>query len=546
MAELLAKPEQYATESPSPKDREDILATNNFLEGLITDDDAANSPANALTTATNVAYTRKLLLRRNGLTLYSLTKPNSQAVIKIFAFYQEGTGINILRLTSNTVHRAGSAGWTNIPASGIAAFAGTNNDPFSITIGDNRCFVSNNGVDPIREIDTTIPQYQALGNAPKYKHITTAFNRIIGAALVDTVDIPYKIGWSGDLNYDEWDTTVDPSAGYTLLVDSPSDVNDDITGLFTTANILVVPRLRSCWIGVGQPSATAPFAFYSALPTTGADVPRTIVQTNYGLCWLNYLERSVYVWAPSNSSNQATVISGKIARALKQDITDPNYVWASYSLDIKTYFIYIANSTTSAVIEWAYNFEYGTWSKSEFTSVWSVSNLEFSSSSISIDELTGTIDALVGTIDSLAGLVSISTKFYGFTDGEIRYQNAYYGTIAEAANIVTTDDGTAFTSTIAYKILEAPVDYLFSNFVRAVITPMSIGTVNLQYSKDDGTTWTTAKSVTYVAADLNKANYLQLKKAIRVKRIVWRITTADCMCINNGFYVKALHGGIAK
>ncbi len=550
MADLIARPPKYLF-IPGPREKDALIAVKDFNEGLFTDQDPFRVPDNALVQATNVVYARGQPLRRNGLTDYSITKPNSNKILKMFAFYSDDAGITVLRFTPSTVYRAGSAGWTAITPSAIAAFSGSVDDRFWLTVGDNRCFVSNNGIDPIREIVPVSSIYQAVGNAPRYRYITTAFNRLIGANFYNPggTSVPFQLGWSGDLNYTEWDTTVDPSAGSTELVDSPSDTNDDITGLFSYANLLIVPRIRTMWIGVGQPSATAPFVFYSAVPTVGCDVPYSQQLTNYGLVWLNYQEQAIYLWKPATGSQNEpiSIAHPKVARAIKQDITDPNLVWSSYSSDRRTYSLFIANSGSSTVIEWSFNFDYQVWTKSEFgNDVSSVDDLDFSASTGSIDELTGIIDDLVGTIDELGGLVSASTRFFGYLNGDLRYQKDYFGATVESANIVSTDAGTSYTTTIGVKGLESPVDYLFQHLVRATLVPRATGTVNLQYSKDDGQNWTTAKSVTFVSGDLNKAYDLQLRKAFRAKRIMWRITTSDCMCSLIGFFVEGIKGGLSK
>lgn len=548
---LLSRPPSFEKAQSSAPEDENLLASDNFDQGLITDIDIGRIPPNGLSTATNVSYSKGLVLRRNGTTIYPITKPDANKIMGIYGFYHEGTGIAILRASRNSLYRAGSAGWTAIAASGIAAFSGSDSDFFNFTAGDNRCFASNNGIDPIREIDLTLYTYKALGNAPRCRYLTAAFNRIIGANLYVPAGIsnPVEIDWSGDRNYGVWDIATDPSAGSTSLVDSPSDTNDDITNLFSTANLLIVPRLKSIWIGIGQPSATAPFRFFSALAKLGADIPRAIDLTDYGLVWFNYQNAAAYAWIPGQGNQPAEKLefSSKVRRAIKADITDPNYITGSYSSDTRTFSIIISNPNTSAVIFWDFNFVEKKWSRGEYASVCEVDDLDFASSTVSIDELTGTIDALAGTIDSLGGIVSLTTRFLGFTNGELHTQKAYHGyPTSPAVDIKTDDNGTAFTTTIGYKLIEAPVDYLFSNIIRCALTPYSVGTVTLQSSKDDGLTWTTQKTKTFVSGDLNKQFYLQLKKSIRFKRIIWRITTSDCMCANNGFYVKALRAGEAQ
>lgn len=548
---LLSRPPSFVREVPSIKDEETLLGTDNFDEGLITDLDIARVPNNGLTTATNIFSSKRLTLRRNGTTIYPITKPNSSKILGIYGFFHEGTGITLIRATKANLYRAGSAGWTAFVPTAIAAFSGSDSDFFSFTVGDNRAFCTNNGIDPIREIDPSLMTYKALGNAPRYKHLTCAFNRVIGANLYVPAGTsnPVQIGWSGNRNYAEWDSTVDVSAGSSPLVDSPSDTNDDITNLFSVSNLLIVSRERSIWIGISQPSGTAPFRFYAALDKLGADIPRAIESTDYGLVWFNFQNAACYAWNPGLGQKIAEELdfSTKVRRGIKADISDPNYIFGSYSGDGRVFSLCIADPNSSTVKAWEYFFLDKRWAKSEYMNVTEMVDLDFASSTVSIDELTGTIDALSGTIDSLGGLVSITTRFLGFTNGELHTQTFYHGYPTSADSVIKiSDNGTAFTTTLATKLIEAPVDYLFANFVRAPITPYSTGTVTLAYSKDDGLTWTTAKTKTFITGDLDKQYYLQLKKAMRFKRIMWRVTTSDCMCALNGFYVKAVQAGVAS
>jgi len=522
------------------QEEEDLAFSNDFLEGLIEDGDIFSIPNNALTVAKNVTVIRNLLMRRNGLSLYPKTKPNSNKILNIYAFYHTSTGINILRFTKSTIHKATASGWSAVTGAGLT---GGDSNFFSFAIGDNRLFFSN-GTEVIQEYNPTALTYAALGNAPKYKYICTAFNRVIGANRINVTNKPYEIGWSGDMNYGEWDPTVDISAGSSPLVDSPTDVNDDITGIFNLQSILTIPRQRSLWLANKQASATNPFNFFVASPRIGADVPRSIKLTEFGLMFFNYQHCTIYLWQPN--ADPIDVASTKVKRAIKAAITTPERVFADYSFNTKSYTIHVGNDNNNVVKSWTYHFDNKCWTYAEGTSIYAVDNLDFSSSSLTINELTGTINNLAGTIDSLSGISNNSTRFFGFTDGELMTQAIYSGRADESASIVSTDNGTSYTSDITSKAFTLPIADTHINLLQLIITPRSTGTITLEYSKDEGSTWTTAKSVTIVAGNVDKSYPIIYKKAIRARSFMWRITTANCMFILHRFNIRILRAGVSK
>lgn len=550
MAPLFSRPVKPLIQIPTQREQEAILDTDNFDLGLITDQDPLRIPFNALTQATNLYYTRGRVFRRNGLRDYTLTKPDSGKVMNLFVYFSQTYGLNFLRFTPDKIYRAGPDAWTEFTPSGISANSGDGFDFFWFTVADDRGFFSN-GIDPIREVLPGTQTYAALGNAPVYKYITSAFNRLIGFNLADPgLEVPYQVGWSGDLNYDEWDPLVDISSGFTPLVDTPADVSDAGTGIMSIGNTLVLFRQKSIWLGQNQASATNPFFFYPALSRVGADLPRAITQTDYGLVWYNLENSILYLWNPGEAN--PINLSEQVRRNLKASVTDqvsePDNVWITYSQDSQTVSIFIASDVSSLVREWCFCFTSKNWTYNEYQNVVSSTDLDFTTSATSIDDLTGDIDSLLGAIDSLGGIVANATRFFGFMEGDIAYQRFYNGIASETeANFIQLDDdGVEFESVLATKIIKPPTDYIFSHFVRAVVTPFSVGTVTISYSKDDGVTWTAAKSRTFTSDDLTITQYIQFRKSVRSKRLLWKVTTSDCMCSMNGFTVKALEGGLAK
>lgn len=531
MARLKARP---VRDAPSRFVEEEILPieSQNFLVGLVTDVDPAKIPNEALTSVMNMCYRRGMLMRRNGLTLHS-TKPNTAKILNLYGVKDPTSGAVLLRFTSNKIYRYTNSGWVEVTPSLIAANSGGNYDYFSLTVGDGRPFFAN-GIDPIREIDLTAGTYKALGNAPAYKYITTAFNRLIGASSDE-------VGWSGDLNYSEWDPLVDISAGSTPIVESPSDVNDDITGIFSQSNNLIVARQRSLWIGSAQASATNPFKFRSAITGIGADCPRAIKLTRHGLVWYNLQNLAVYVWNFSqfdpDNSDIAAPIRTDLRNAIASNIED---IWATYSWSRNEFSLHSYSDVTSKTTVWTYSFTYKNWSKSEFNIICEAQDLAIDGSSVEIDMLTGTIDALSGTIEALGGISSGANRLMADINGELYIQKEYEGLTNQSADISTTDNGTSFSCNVKSKVYESVSNDTFVNSQSITLIPYSAGTVNFSYSKDEGQTFSTPKAVIFTASDLNKAHKVTKRKAVKTDRLLWKVESTDCMFSLTSASVKSI------
>lgn len=531
---------------PVTYEKENFASTYDFLLGYVPDADPAQIPLSALTIASNATFIRNMLFRRNGVNQWPTTKPNSNKVMAIFPFFEPTTGLSILRFTRNTIHKATSAGWTPITPSGIPAMTGTDEDYFSFAVIDNRMFFTN-GVDPIRELDIIALTYKQLGNAPSYKYITAAFNRIVGVNLTGVSPETSQVGWSGESNYAEWNPLVDISAGSQILTSSPNNLIDDCTGVFFTGNVLIVPRQQSIWMGTHTPSATNPFQFFVQIPTIGADVPRTIKLTDYGLVWLSNQTSHIYVWTPGSAVGDpdSLIISRQISRALRMKLNSANAVWADYGQEGKIYDIYTLGITSQSAEAFEYNFATKAWTTNNVGSNPTTTfTSNYANSSTTIDDLLGTINSLVGTIDSLGGLQQNSTRIFGFLNGELGTEQLFSGLSEELSNISVTDLANAFETEFRTKILEAPPDDTYLTLIRAMIYPYTIGSITLERSKDDGNTWTVMK--TYVVTEISKQQFIQVKKVMKARRYQWRIKTSNCMFAFAGFFVRALSSGVSN
>lgn len=529
---------------PIINQKENLVAIDNFDLGMITDVNADRLPENGLTLAQNCSYNINQLFRRNGTVLYENSAPDSNKILNIFAIFTSVSGVAILRFTKDKIYKVTSTGWDEITPSG-SANSGGDLDYFTLTLANDRVFFCQ-GIDNIREIDVGALTYDDLGDASSYKYVTNAFNRIIGAYLAGGSPVAYQIGWSGNLDFDEWDPTVNISAGFTPLVNSPSDVDDTITGVYNGGKFIIITRLRSIWVGLPTQAATQPFNFYAIIPTTGADTPRTIVLTSFGLIWYSYENSEVYLWDMNSTQPQAVSISENCSRAIKSDINDPAYVFGSYSRETKCYSLFIANTISSQVVCWEYSFLYKNWVRNTKLNVSTVADVDYPGSSLSFDDLVGTFDDLVGTLGSLGGIVAATTRFYGFSDGTISTSPFFSGLSQDISNIVLDDSGVSFDTDIRSKIFELPPDNTDANLFRINVTPYTVGTVALSYSKDDGLNWISLKSRTFISSELLQAQVIQLKRFRKIRRIQFKVITSDCMFSFTALYIKNTLGGVAK
>lgn len=310
--------------------------------------DPADLENNEFTVAQNVYIRNKRITRRFGTSGLGPTKPNSQAISKMYTAKQSDGTVVQIRFGQTTIHRRASGSWTAITPASSAITGPANN----VVSTDNRHFFSNNGLQNIQEIDLAGNTYDDLGNAPKYKYITSFYNRIVGANLVDAGnDIPIQVGWSGDFNFDEWDTTVDPSAGFAPLEESQSDYSDSITGLYGFAKQMIVLREQSIWLANKIPG-TNPFYFYTAVPSIGCDTPTSVQKIPGGIIFFDRRTKSVYMFTVESG---LVNIGFPVEDGIFSSIADPNQVFSGFNTTELEYMLACPIQSTDTVRVWTFS-----------------------------------------------------------------------------------------------------------------------------------------------------------------------------------------------
>ena len=155
-------------------------------------------------------------------------------------------------------------------------------------------------------------------------------------------------------------------------------------------------------------------------------------------------------------------------------------------------------------------------------------------------------NGLAGIIDSLGGIVEDTTKFFGHTDGRMSTYE-YFSGLEDASTITSQDLGVAFVHIIKTKIITLPLYEHYINLISFPFIPYSTGTLSLYYAKDDGSkNWALVKTLTVTTAMLGIGQLLQIKRAIKAKRIIFKIQSENCMLAHNGMDVRIIKSGVSK
>lgn len=496
----------------SYREEEDTLTEATINGGMVTSIDAADIENNQFVMGKNVSVRYDKTSRRYGTEALTPAKPNTNTVLHIANYELFGGDTYLMRFTPSTIHKRDAAAWVNI----VGALTGSVNDRFTVATINNRMFFTNNGVDPIQEINITANTFAQAGNAPRYKYICAFNNRIVGASFVDAIaGSTIKVGWSGNLAFTQWDSSVDPSAGSVALVDTATPYSDNISGLFGFTEIALMLRERSLWGIAKQPVSSDPFNFFPIHPGIGCDSPFTAVQITNGIAWFDIRTGTVYAYKVGDK--EPSPIGRPVEKSIVQQLNESGVLYGSYNSLYDEYSLCLPDEVGTTVKVWTYNFKTKAWVFEEHVNLTCLNNIDYASQVDMINDLVGNINDLVGVIDSFGSTTEIASRFYGYSNGDITVEN-------QASDL---DNGIAYTMLIQSKIYRMPRKKGFvQNFALEYI-PRLEGSFTIAYSKDGGTTWTNYKTVTMETADIGVRKRVTCKKHINASNYQWQITCLD-------------------
>lgn len=511
---------------------EQTLVETRINAGQQSNLDPVDIPNGALTLARNIRIKLDRAGRRAGNTQIVPARPDNLSVTGLFVYKRASDQKSFLiRVASNgvgtsSIHYETLGAW--VPFVGGLPGTLAKNDKAELVVFNDRAVMSFNGKSKIKEIVVgadTIADLSA--DAPTAKYIAGFYNRIVAAT--DT-----EVYWSGDGNITVWDPLVDESAGFSPIVESPSDQSDYITGIFALTNVMIMMREQSIWTATKQPIAQNPFYFATALPGLGSNCPSAIVLSPHGLIFPDTKTGSVYVW---DFKNAPEPIGKLVENTIFKNLDDPSFIVGDYysQYGVRQYAMGVPQIGSSTVRFWIYHFDTQAWVYDEIENCEpTIDSVVYSpaSSVNTIDNLAGTIDSLTGTIDALGSgsAPAVQARLIGKTNGDI---------IAEDL-ASTTDDGTSFISEIATKDFTAPTsDSYFSSFW-ARLEIRSPGSITVSYSKDGGVTWIVRKVIT--GLNVSKDHLLKTKKLIKCRKIRWKLSSTDCLFDVLEYVVKVMPG----
>ena len=494
---------------------EQPIAESRIIGGMNSYIDPADLPNGIAELSVNTRTYADYTNRAPGVTLQAGTDPDAHPVL-LYATYKRFSGSTLLiRFSKGRVDKYSSGTWTQI----TGTLTGANTDRIRfITTADASAdyfFFTNNGADEIQSINAGATAFADLGNAPKYRYHCAFFNRVVGANLAGGSPNPVQVGWSGDLNYDEWNPLTDISAGSTPLVEAQSDYADPITGIFGFAQVMLLLRERSLWIATKRPVASNPFQFQAAFPSVGCDTPFSATQTRNGIIWYDARANQVYLYEVGGSP---LPVGDPIRNTLRDSITDRTIIYGSYDNINNTYFLTVPSNTTTNTRIFVLNLSTGSWSYDEKPYAYGVFPLDAGAARLVIDQGTGTINQATTTINN-AGIVADSParNYIGYSNGKIGYEDAQVDTDA-----VTT---TTLTMNWESKIFRFAKEDMMVSTLMLLYQGIRTGAFTVQYSKNGGD-WVTYKTVTVSDTDRHRVYF---RKLIRANEFQWRIrsTTGD-------------------
>lgn len=513
----------------SPREEEQTLAEATINGGMVTSVDEADLENNQFLTVKNATVRYDRTARRFGTEAFVDAAPDANAVLHLASYERFGGDVNLVRFTPSSIYEHDGSAWNALAAGVGGSLTGGSSDRFRVATINDRMFFTNNGADVIQEIDLVASEFLALGNAPRYRYLMGFNNRIVGANLAGAGGSTIQIGWSGNLNFDEWDSGVDSSAGSVVLIDTSADLSDNITGLFGFTDYALMLRERSVWQIAKQPVSSDPFTFSSLFPNIGCDSPYSAVAIEQGIAWFDIRKGTVYIYKVGDTA--PTPIGRPIEKTLLSEIlaTD-GIIFGSYNTLNDEYSLCVPDGNTDFVRIWTFNFRAKAWFYDEIENLTCLANVDYASQVLSIDQLTGFINDLTGTIDELGVSIDTASRFYGFSDGTITIEN----------NLSDLDNGTEFTTEIVSKLWRAPAKKFYVQKFFLEYVPRLEGSFTISYSKDGGNTWTDYRTVTWDDTVAGDRKQVVCSKNINCSLFQWKLTSTDGLFELISYEIKVL------
>lgn len=413
-----------------------VVEAQNLL-GMVTTPPRALRPLGSALIAKNARCRDWWIGRRPGTGIY-IPKEDSNPIRGIFTVYLPNDTQWLLRITDQEIFGTRTLAFFSSIFSTVGdPLTGTSHLRATQMLG---YMILATAHTKLIKIDLNNQSYDEIEQAPRAKFVTSFADRIVAANVGDAGDGSTTLFWSKNADPFVWDALEHESAGQEHLVSSPSDTGDDITGLFSMRNTMLILRERSLWVASRNPIAIAPFRFEALSVGVGCDLPYSAVKVQDAVVWADYRSRAVWLYSPGQPPQK---ISDQIRNLLFEDLK--NFSWAEGAYDPfeNEYHLGLSVDADERLIQkvWVFNFNTGQWTFDDGPEITTLGQVMEMAELVMIDHLTDHIDDQIavpadklkpnpyGVIDDWGGNEVRATGILkGTADGEILHQSYDYDT----------------------------------------------------------------------------------------------------------------------
>lgn len=500
----------------------ELLAEALLNGGMTTDFDPADMPNNKSPFILNARVRRDKTLRRNGQSQFLDRKIDSREISAVIPF-RIGSNTNyFVRVTDFDVQFITNSvldSWTILAGNKIS---GRLTD-HAVVLGE---LILADGIGRLQLADLDLATLADLGpNAPTAKYVTGFSERAVAANGGSSSSASETVYWSGNRNLPVWDTLEDISSGQKRLDTSPRVQVDPISGIFGFSSVMVVPRENSIWLATQNPVASDPFRFFRSVPGVGTNLPGSIAIGRELLMFIDSRMRDIVVYRPGQNIE---TIGLAVRNEMFRSFVDADSMFSAYLTSEQEY--YVGFQIDGVVRIWCYNFITQAWTFDEVPDCTSLDVVDQFSPYTSFDDLTGTFDGLIdgtgmGTFDELSVTpIEIPTLVYGFGNGDITKEDPTLDDDRHEGAVEGTPIITPFTFELQSKEFKKPKDDITVTRIELEYQCTIDADMILQYSKNGGIEWTTAK---VVLLKTGPVQIFKFKKQLRARRLMWRVTSTQ-------------------
>lgn len=437
-----------------------------LIEGIDSSRPAEYIGESASPNVQNFFVDRAILTKRAGTTALGAALANS--CMYGLEFVREGTNYNVrIGKTKTEYYNTGGPSWDNI---GHADYTGDDDDMFDTAIpllSGKQLLVITNGVDVMRKWTGTGNTAALGGTPPIAKYIQEYQSYLVAANVQGGTDIDTRVQWSDTANPENWSTG---NAGTRDLVED----GGAITGLSLFGNNLVVHKQTSIYLGY-LVSTSAIFRFERKATGVGTCANNSIVNlptgeqiflANDGLRIFNGMTAPT-IDSPVNDEIRDGINVGFRHRAWGLLVRELDEVWIG---------VPIGEQTSGVTV---YRFNYVT--RKLYKDIRLLANFAWQASranSVTWDSIATSWDEQTDRWNEtdLSSLVQLT--YIGHTSGAVTYVD----------NVVSSDAGVAIDALWETKDFESE-DKRLCRWQQIEIWARG-GSVEIDYSTDEGLTWT--------------------------------------------------------